>query len=72
MKSTDRRSLAEVPEPVDDYHDAEGFVFPSLTEAEAEALGLRRMTAEQKAAVQPLTKFDLRRFEANEKRKAAL
>ncbi len=62
------KSAAEVQDPVDQYHDADGFVFTG-TEAEAAANGWTRLTDEQKAAIQPMNRFDKRQYEAIEARK---
>lgn len=64
-----RRTSAEIHEPVFDWYDADGFVFRGVTVAEAEP-GWNLLDEEQQQHVQPLTKFDAKRFEANEKRKA--
>ncbi len=61
------RSSAEIPEPTADYYDADGFVWRNVPDSEVQE-GWTMMTPEQSAAVQPLTNFDIRRFEANEAR----
>ncbi len=61
------RSAAEVPEPVGDYYDEDGFVFRGVPASEVKA-GWIELTQDQQQHVQPLTKFDERRFEANEAR----
>ncbi len=62
------RSAAEVPEPVDDYYDMDGYVYRGVTQAEAAKNGLALITEKQREAMQPMNRFDRRMWEVIQER----